>query len=192
MKVMITGHNGYIGAVLTPMVQEAGHEVVGLDNYLFETCTFGEDIPDVPSLRKDIRDVEVDDLRGFDAVLHLAGLSNDPLGDLNPDCTYAINHRASVRLAKLALEATAWEPLLRRIEFRLTIGYDLWPVVEPALQQAGVTGIETRFYGEDLTVEKIQPNTPAAGKLRKGESTVKLIVIVSAAILTKTNLGIKD
>jgi len=105
LKVLITGHNGYIGTVLVPLVQKAGHEVVGLDNYLFERCVFGEDVPDVKSLRMDVRDVEVEHLRGFDAVMHLAGLSNDPLGDLNPDCTYGINHRASVRLARLAKQA---------------------------------------------------------------------------------------
>lgn len=105
MKVLITGHNGYIGTILTPMVQAAGHEVVGLDNYLFEDCTFGEDIPDVPSMRMDVRDVQPEHLVGFDAVLHLAGLSNDPLGDLNPQCTYDINHLASVRLAQLAKKA---------------------------------------------------------------------------------------
>jgi nucleoside-diphosphate-sugar epimerase len=105
LKVLITGHNAYIGTILTPMVQAAGHEVVGLDNYLFEDCTFGEDIPDVPSLRLDVRDVESHHLEGFDAILHLAGLSNDPLGDLNPQCTYDINHLASVRLAKAAKAA---------------------------------------------------------------------------------------
>jgi nucleoside-diphosphate-sugar epimerase len=105
MRVLITGHDGYIGTILTPMVQAAGHEVFGLDSYLFEGCTFGRDVDDVPALRKDVRDVEAGDLDGFDAVLHLAGLSNDPLGDLHPDVTYAINHRASVRLAELAKAA---------------------------------------------------------------------------------------
>ncbi len=105
MKVLITGHNGYIGCILVPMVQAAGHEVVGLDNYLFGDCTFGDDVPDVPALNKDVRDVEVEDLQGVDAVMHLAGLSNDPLGDLNPDITYNINHHASTRLAKIAKQA---------------------------------------------------------------------------------------
>ncbi|MBE2320249.1 SDR family oxidoreductase [Solirubrobacter sp. CPCC 204708] len=105
MRVLVTGHNGYIGCSLLPLLQQAGHEVVGLDNYLYETCTFGPDVPDVPSLRKDVRDVELGDLEGFDAVIHLAAISNDPVGDLNPDATYSINHRASTRLAKLAKEA---------------------------------------------------------------------------------------
>jgi len=105
VKVLITGHYGYIGTILVPMVQAAGHEVTGLDNYMFEGCTFDRDVPDIPAMRMDVRDVEVENLRGFDAVMHLAGLSNDPLGDLNPDITYEINHRASIRLARLAKEA---------------------------------------------------------------------------------------
>lgn len=104
MRILVTGHNGYIGTVLSQMLLAENHEVVGLDSNLFEACTYGENIPDVQSLKKDIRDIEVSDLDGFDAVIHLAGLSNDPLGDLNPDLTYEINHVASVRLAKLAKE----------------------------------------------------------------------------------------
>ena len=105
MRVLVTGHNGYIGCSLIPLLHAAGHEVVGLDNYLYETCTFGEDVEDVPALRKDVRDVELADLEGFDAIIHLAAISNDPVGDLNPDATYDINHRAATRLAKLAKAA---------------------------------------------------------------------------------------
>lgn len=102
MRVLVTGHNGYIGTVLTQMLLAADHEVVGLDSDLYERCTFGNAFPNIPEIRKDIRDVVPTDLEGFDAILHLAALSNDPLGNLNPDLTYDINHRASVRLAKLA------------------------------------------------------------------------------------------
>ncbi|HXH08836.1 MAG TPA: NAD(P)-dependent oxidoreductase [Alphaproteobacteria bacterium] len=105
MKVLVTGHNGYIGSVMVPMLQAAGHTVVGLDSYLFQDCTFGVDTPDIPSFRRDIRDVEAHLLEGFDAIIHLAAISNDPLGDLSPACTYEINHLASVRLAKLAKQA---------------------------------------------------------------------------------------
>ena len=105
MRVLVTGHEGYIGTVLVPLLRKAGHELTGLDSNLFERCTFGEGIEEIPSLRKDMRDVQARDLEGFEAVLHLAGLSNDPLGDLDPDLTYEINHLASVRLAGLAKQA---------------------------------------------------------------------------------------
>jgi nucleoside-diphosphate-sugar epimerase len=105
MRVLVTGHNGYIGSVLVPMLVRAGHEVTGLDNYLYGECTFGDDVLDPPSLRMDIRDVEIADFEGFDAVMHLAAISNDPVGDLNPDTTYEINHRAAVRVATLAKQA---------------------------------------------------------------------------------------
>jgi nucleoside-diphosphate-sugar epimerase len=107
MRVLVTGHRGYIGTVMVPMLLEAGHAVTGCDCELYERCAFelGGRIAAVPSLRKDVRDVTPGDLEGFDAIIHLAALSNDPLSDLNPDITYDINHRASVRLATLAKNA---------------------------------------------------------------------------------------
>ncbi len=102
MRVLLTGYHGYIGSILAPMLARHGHQVIGLDSLLFEGCDFGDDEQVIPSIRRDIRDLTAGDLLGFDAVLHLAGLSNDPLGDLNPDCTYDINHSASVVLAGLA------------------------------------------------------------------------------------------
>ena len=107
MRVLITGHRGYIGTVMTPTFLAAGHEVVGLDADLYSQCTFeaGGVIQPVPWKRKDVRDVSGSDLEGFDAVVHLAALSNDPLGDLNPAVTDDVNHRAAVRLAKLARRA---------------------------------------------------------------------------------------
>jgi nucleoside-diphosphate-sugar epimerase len=107
MRVLVTGHLGYIGTVLTPMLLEAGHDVTGLDSNLYSRCTYpaGGAIRDVPAIRKDVRDVEPGDLSGFDAVLHLAALSNDPLGNLHPNLTDEINHQASVRIARLAKAA---------------------------------------------------------------------------------------
>ena len=105
MRILLTGDKGYIGAVMAPMLLREGHTVVGLDSDWFSHSAFGEPLVTVPSKRIDLRDVQASDVEGFDAVVHLAGLSNDPLGDLNPDLTYDINHLASVRLAKLAKEA---------------------------------------------------------------------------------------
>ncbi|MBV8134990.1 MAG: NAD(P)-dependent oxidoreductase [Deltaproteobacteria bacterium] len=105
MRVLLTGHKGYIGVVLAQMLFDIGHEVHGLDSDLFRRCTFGALPPPIPETCKDIRDLESADLEGYDAVLHLAGLSNDPLGYLNPQLTDEINHQASVILAKLAIAA---------------------------------------------------------------------------------------
>jgi nucleoside-diphosphate-sugar epimerase len=105
MRVLVTGHLGYIGTVMVPMLLAEGYDVTGFDTDLFERSTFGDGIVSVPNIKKDIRDVEASDIKGFDAVIHLAGLSNDPLGDLNPNLTYDINHIASVRLAECAKKA---------------------------------------------------------------------------------------
>src|SRR6266436_1576270 len=102
MRILMTGHKGYIGTVMAPMMRRAGHELSGLDTDFYAGSTFGKEPVEFPWIQKDIRVVDVEDLRGFDAVVHLAGLSNDPLGDLNPDLTLEINHKASVRLAELA------------------------------------------------------------------------------------------
>ena len=114
MRVLVTGHLGYIGTVLTPMLANAGHTVTGIDSDLYSRCTYaaGGKIHEVPTIRKDVRDVEASDLAGFDAVLHLAALSNDPLGNLKPGLTDEINHRASVRIAEFAKRAG-----VRRIVF---------------------------------------------------------------------------
>jgi nucleoside-diphosphate-sugar epimerase len=107
MKVLVTGHRGYIGAVMVPMLVEAGHQVVGLDSDLYRGCDFtpAGGLLRVPALQRDLRDIALEDVAGFDAVVHLAALSNDPLGDLAPSHTYDINLHASVRLAELAKQA---------------------------------------------------------------------------------------
>jgi nucleoside-diphosphate-sugar epimerase len=107
MRILVTGHLGYIGTRLTPWLLDRGHIVLGLDSNLYRRCTYGSEaaIRKVPLVTNDVRDVSVADLEGIDAVIHLAALSNDPLGDLDPELTYEINHHASVQLASLAKQA---------------------------------------------------------------------------------------
>jgi nucleoside-diphosphate-sugar epimerase/SAM-dependent methyltransferase len=107
MRILVTGHQGYIGTVLTPMLLEVGHDVHGLDSDLYEDCTFSAagGIPDIPWTRKDIRAVEPGDLLGFDVVMHLAGLSNDPLGNFRRETTFSINHEGTMQVARAAKQA---------------------------------------------------------------------------------------
>jgi nucleoside-diphosphate-sugar epimerase len=107
MRVLVTGHEGYLGSVLVPRLLDAGHEVVGLDVGFFADCTVGPVPPDVPALRIDQRDVTAEDLapHNLDAVMHLGALSNDPLGHINPNLTYDINQHATVSLGKAAKAA---------------------------------------------------------------------------------------
>ncbi len=102
MKILLTGHKGYIGSVAAPLLQSAGHEVTGLDTDLFADCDFGKLGLLIPELRKDLRDLSKTDLAGFDGVIHFGALSNDPLGNLDAKLTFDVNHLASVRLAELA------------------------------------------------------------------------------------------
>jgi nucleoside-diphosphate-sugar epimerase len=103
-RVLLTGHRGYVGSVMAPILMEAGHDVTGMDVDYYRGCDL-VDLPEVRSIEKDIRDVELDDLRGYEAVIHLAALSNDPIGNLNSTWTDAINGEATRRVATLAREA---------------------------------------------------------------------------------------
>lgn len=104
-RVLITGHNGYVGSVMAPLMLEAGYEVTGFDTNYYAECTLVPDAVRVPAIQKDLRDVAARDLEGFDAIVHLGALSNDPIGNLSAEWTEQINFRASVRLAELAKQA---------------------------------------------------------------------------------------
>lgn len=105
MRVLVTGHLGYIGTVMVPLLRRAGHDVVGLDTDFYSASTFSDDVVAIPALKGDIRDVRASDLAGIDAVVHLAALSNDPLGDLDPELTYEINYHGTIHLAEAAKAA---------------------------------------------------------------------------------------
>src|SRR5690242_13517008 len=105
MKVFVTGHQGYIGSHLTDLLKQAGHSVTGCDLGLFDGCGWEDLVPADRELRKDIRLLSVSDLAGHDCIMHLAGLSNDPMGELDASATYAINRDASIRIAQLAKKA---------------------------------------------------------------------------------------
>ena len=103
-KVLITGNLGYIGRVMSPLLRRAGYHVTGLDTGWFAGCTFGQEETPTPTIRKDLREIERDDLKGFDSIVHLAGMCNDPMGDLNPQVTMEVNYFASLRMAEIARE----------------------------------------------------------------------------------------
>jgi nucleoside-diphosphate-sugar epimerase len=105
VRVLVTGSTGYIGTVLVPLLLKEGHDIVGMDTDYYSRCTFMGALADVPTLKLDVRDVSAAAVKGFDAIIHLAGLSNDPLGDYNPTLTEDINFKASARLAQLAKQA---------------------------------------------------------------------------------------
>ena len=105
MRVLLTGHKGYIGSVMAPLLLSEGYDIVGMDSDIFEACAFEKATFTIPEIKKDIRDVQPEDLEGFDAIIHLAAISNDPIGNLNPQLTYEINHLASVHLAQMAKQA---------------------------------------------------------------------------------------
>lgn len=105
MSVLLTGHDGYLGSILGPTLAQSGYDVIGLDTEYFHACELVPPDAEIPAVKRDIRDLTLSDLRGFDAVIHLAALSNDPIGNLSESWTEEINFKASVRLAELAREA---------------------------------------------------------------------------------------
>src|SRR6476646_9973889 len=171
MRVMVTGHDGYIGQVLVPLFRAAGHEVVGLDSLLFEGCTFGPEGPGPDRLiAKDIRAVVAADLAGIDAVVHLAAISNDPLGDLNPECTFDINWRATASLGRVAKEAGVSRFLYSSScslygahgdDFLALAGDDFSPTF---LRNATAYGVSPRLRG-DLVVNNLTGFAFTTGKV---------------------------
>jgi len=152
MRVLVTGHNGYVGTVLVPMLVKAGHDVVGLDTNLYQAATFGEENSTVavPAIQKDVRDVTHADIDGFDAILHLAGLSNDPLGDLNPELTYEINHQASVRLAEIAKELGVERYIFSSSCSNYGAGVDDWLTEESAFNPVTPYGKSKVMVEQDV------------------------------------------
>ncbi|NEP50979.1 MAG: SDR family oxidoreductase [Moorea sp. SIO3C2] len=151
MRVLVTGHKGYIGTVMVPMLLAQGYDVFGLDSDLFEKSTFGEGIREIPELKKDIRDVTATELEGFDALIHLAGLSNDPLGNLNPDLTYQINHAASVHLANLAKAAGIERFVFSSSCSNYGAGGDDWLTEESSFNPVTPYGISKVRVEQDVT-----------------------------------------
>jgi len=152
MRVLVTGHNGYVGTVLVPMLVKAGHDVVGLDTDLYQAATFGDEngTVAVPAIQKDVRDVTHADIEGFNAILHLAGLSNDPLGDLNPELTYEINHQASVRLAQIAKELGVERYIFSSSCSNYGAGVDDWLTEESAFNPVTPYGKSKVMVEQDV------------------------------------------
>ena len=152
MRVLVTGHNGYVGTVLVPMLLKSGHDVVGLDTNLYQAATFGDDdaADAVPAINKDVRDVTHADIDGFDAILHLAGLSNDPLGDLNPELTYEINHQASVRLAEIGKEVGVERYIFSSSCSNYGAGVDDWLTEESAFNPVTPYGRSKVMVEQDV------------------------------------------
>jgi nucleoside-diphosphate-sugar epimerase len=153
MRVLVTGHKGYVGKIMVPMLQEEGHEIVGLDSDFYAGPELDDEMQDVPYIRKDIRNIVSSDLKGLDAVIHLAALSNDPLGYFNPEITYSINFQASVKLAEQAKEVG-----IRRFLF------------------ASSCSVYGASKGEIMT-EKSKPNpvTPYGVSKLRSEESIKLL-----------------
>jgi nucleoside-diphosphate-sugar epimerase len=149
MRVLVTGHHGYIGSILVPALLAAGHQVTGLDTFYYEGCDLTDEAADVPARRLDVRDARADDVAGQDAIVHLAGLSNDPVGDFDPGLTREINFEATVALAKAAREAGVERFIFASSCSMYGAAADGRPVDETAPQQPLTAYAESKVRSEE-------------------------------------------
>ncbi len=191
MRVLVTGHEGYIGTVLVPVLQAAGHDVTGLDTGLFAPCLLGPAPARVPTLRTDVRDVRAGHCRGFDAVIHLAALSNDPLGDLDSELTYEINERATVALATAARQAGVARFLFSSSCSLYGAGSDETPLTEEAAFAPVTPYGESKIRSErqllDLATDAFSPvflrNATAYGYSPRLRADLVVNDLVGSAVL---------
>jgi nucleoside-diphosphate-sugar epimerase len=192
VKVLVTGHEGYLGVVAVAALRAAGHDVHGLDSGLFRACSLGAEPPSVPAVEVDLRDVQPEHLAGFDAILHLAALSNDPLGDLRPGITYDINHTASVRLAELAKGVGVQRFLYastcsvygsRGGDSALDEDAELAPVTAYAISKVKVEGDLTKMADADFTPTFMR-NATAFGFSPRPRLDIVVNNLVASALLT--------
>jgi nucleoside-diphosphate-sugar epimerase len=192
MRVLVTGHQGYIGTVLVPLLTEAGHDVTGLDTGLFDPCVLGPEPARVPALRMDVRDVRAEQCRGYDAVIHLAALSNDPLGNLDPELTYDINYRSTVALARAARAAGVRRFLFSSSCSLYGAGPDGGPLAEDAAFAPVTPYGESKIRAErellELAADGFSPvflrNATAYGFSPRLRSDLVVNDLVASALLT--------
>lgn len=199
MRVLLTGAKGYLGTVMAPLLAEAGHEVIGLDSDLFADCVLGPAPADPPGFTVDLRDVGPEHLAGIDAVIHLAALSNDPLGSLAPQLTYDINYHASVRLARLAkgagisrfLYASTCSVYGAAGEGLVTEEAPLRPVTPYAESKVRVEGDLRELADDDFSPVFLR-NATAFGFSPRLRADIVLNNLVGHAVLTGRVLVLSD
>lgn len=200
MKVLITGNQGYLGTVMSPIVRDGGHQVHGLDSGLFAECVLGTEPEDAATTAVDVRDVQPEHLAGFDAVIHLAALSNDPLGALAPEITHDINHHASVRLARLAKEAGVARFLYASTcsvygasggDTLVDESAALDPLTPYAVSKVNVEAELMRLADDDFTPTSLR-NATAFGFSPRLRADIVVNNLVGSAVLTGEVLVLSD